>query len=303
MSLAVSRASRALPRRARGAEARSKARRGLARRCVFGLGERSGRDPLYIGHHRPAQGRGPEPRQRACHRAQCECLRQNHRARRDHRLSANGLGRRSHFQLRAGARGGILRRLPRKPADRGRGPPRDRPNLFLRASARLREPADLDHGAHGGCGLDQAHGVQSFHGRRKARWRTDFKRRAGLARHARSLWPRTRSGLRTRQEPPRADPDPRRLHGGRGDRARDLPLLPLARAEPETVLRADRSQRLRHAAIRWRDRRGHGGQARARRRDPHVARRARSSIAGLAFSSATSKTARPPKTPRPPMAG
>ena len=69
------------------------------------------------------------------------------------RLPADGLGRRPHLLLRPGLRRGHVRVLPGKPGNRGRGPARDRPDLFLRAAARVREPAHPDHGAHGGCRL------------------------------------------------------------------------------------------------------------------------------------------------------
>ena len=47
--------------------------------------------------------------------------------------------------------------------------------------------------------------------------------------------------LRAAEERARLLAHPRRLHGGRGDRAGDVPLLSLARHEPEAALRPDRS--------------------------------------------------------------
>ena len=61
--------------------------------------------------------------------------------------------------------------------------------------------------------------------------------------------------------------DPRRLHGRRGHRAGAVPLLPLARHEPEAALRPDRGQRVRHAAAGRRGLCRHRGQAGAGRGD------------------------------------
>ena len=61
--------------------------------------------------------------------------------------------------------GGHVRVLPGKPRNHRRGPPRDRPDLFLRTPARVREPAHPDHGAHGGRGLAQEAHVPVFPGR------------------------------------------------------------------------------------------------------------------------------------------
>jgi acyl-CoA synthetase (AMP-forming)/AMP-acid ligase II len=53
-------------------------------------------------------------------------------------------------------------------------------------------------------------------------------------------------GLRAAEEPDGPDPPEGRLHRRRGHRPGDFPLLPVARAEPETALRPDGSQRLHH---------------------------------------------------------
>ena len=53
----------------------------------------------------------------------------------------------------------------------------------------------------------------------------------------------------------------RRLHRRRGHRAGAVPLLPLARHQPEAALRADRGQRLHHAAARRRGLSRHRRQA------------------------------------------
>ena len=75
--------------------------------------------------------------------------------------------------------GGHVRVLPGKPGDRGRGSPRDRPHLFLRAAARVREPAHPGHGAHGGRGLAQEAHVPVLPRRGPALRRADPRRQAG----------------------------------------------------------------------------------------------------------------------------
>ena len=116
-----------------------------------GQGRRPRRDPLHLGHDRAAEGRDAHLRQRHHLGAQRQRLRQARRERGDHRLSAARLGRRSPLLLRAALCRGLLRQLPGGGRDRGGGPARDRHDLCVRAAARLREPADADHGAHGGC--------------------------------------------------------------------------------------------------------------------------------------------------------
>ena len=83
--------------------------------------------------------------------------------------------------------GGHVRVLPGKPGDRGRGPARDRPHLFLRAAARVREPAHPDHGAHGGRGLAEAAHVPLFPRRGAALRRADPRRQAGRRRRPAAL--------------------------------------------------------------------------------------------------------------------
>ena len=68
------------------------------------------------------------------------------------------------------------------------------------------------------------------------------------------------------EEPLRPLAHPRRLYGGRGDRAGDLPLLSRARHQPEAALRADRGLGLHHRAAGRRNLRRHGRQAEHRRR-------------------------------------
>ena len=71
------------------------------------------------------------------------------------------------------------------------------------------------------------------------------------------------------EEPLRPDAHPRRLYGGRGDRAGNFPLLSRARHQPEAALRADRSLGLHHGAAGRRNLRRYGRQAehRCRRQD------------------------------------
>ena len=203
--------------------------------------------------------------------ARSAALRQARRERRDHRLSAARLGRRPHLLLRAGlSSAGFCVNCPESPRDRGGGPARDRHDLRLRAAARLREPADPHHGAHGGCRRAQAQDVpltSSAHARKCGEKILNGEPvpLSGAA----ALAARRRPGLRAAEEPLRPDAHPRRLHGGRGDRAGDLPLLSLARHQPEAALRPDRSLGLHHRAARRRDLRRHGRQAehRGRRQD------------------------------------
>ena len=68
---------------------------------------------------------------------------------------------------------------PESPETIDRGPPRDRPDLFLRAAARVREPAHPDHGAHGGRGPAQEGHVPLLPRRGAALRRADPQRQAG----------------------------------------------------------------------------------------------------------------------------
>ena len=180
----------------------------------------------------------------------------------------DGLGRRPHLLLRAVLRGRLLRELPGKPGDGDPGPARDRPHLFLRPAARLREPAHIDHGAHAGCRTAEARHVPFLHGRGEASGREDPRRRTRAPRRSPALCARSRARLWAGDEPARLHAAQGRLHRGRGDRPRNLPLLPLARDQPEAALRADRGERLHHHAAGRRDRRGDGRQARPGRGDP-----------------------------------
>ena len=80
-------------------------RRGLvARRDRQGQGRGRQRDALHLGHHRPAQGRDADARQHHPLRAERQQVRRLHGRRHPARLSADGLGRRSHLLLRPGLR-------------------------------------------------------------------------------------------------------------------------------------------------------------------------------------------------------
>ena len=68
-----------------------------------------------------------------------------------------------------------------------RGPARDRHDLRVRAAARLREPADAHHGAHGGCGALKRKMFHYFIGVARQLGREDPQQRAGAARRAPAL--------------------------------------------------------------------------------------------------------------------
>ena len=137
--------------------------------------------PLHLRHHRPVQGRGAVGgalhRRRLRHRR----LRQAHRARRGAGLSAARLGRRPLSQLRAGPGRRLLHGLPGKRRHRDGGPPRDRPDVLLRAAAHLRADADPRDDPHGGRGLPQAPPVPLFHRRGAALRRGNPQQAAGAA--------------------------------------------------------------------------------------------------------------------------
>ena len=163
--------------------------------------------------------------------------------------------------------GGHVRVLPREPGDRGRGPARDRPDLFLRAAARVREPAHPDHGAHGGRGLAEEAHVPLFPGRGAALRRGHPQRQAGRRQGPAALSAGQPARLCAAQQPHGLLAHARRLYRRRGHRARAVPVLPLARHQPEAALRPDRGQRLHHAAARRRGLSRHRRQAGPGRRD------------------------------------
>ena len=123
--------------------------------------------------------------------------------------------------------------------------PRDRPDLLLRAAARLREPADAGHDPHGRRGPRQARAVSHVHGRREALRRRPARRQAGRPRRPRPVRDRRARRLRAAEERARHEPAARRLHRRRGDRAGPVRLLSLDRHQPEAALRPDRDVRVR----------------------------------------------------------
>ena len=234
--------------------------------------------------------------------AERQQVRQLHARRHAARLPADGLGRRSHLLLRPGlSPAAMCVRLPGEPGDDRRGPPRDRPDLFLRAAARVREPAHPDHGAHGGCGLAQEGACSTI----SSAWRGAAASRSSTA--SRSA-PRTgcSTGSATCWSTRRCATAwasrriARGLHGRRGHRPRAVPLLPLARHQPEAALRADRGQRLHHAAARRRGLFRHRRQARARTSRSRSPTAARCCSRAPASSSSTTRTTRPPRETKTP---
>ena len=129
------------------------------------------------------------------------------------------------------------------------GSARDRADVLLRAAAHLRADADARHDPHGGRGLPQAPAVPLL----SSAWRGATARRSSTASRCRctagcSTALGNAPGLRAAQERARPLARARRLYRGRGDRARPVLVLPLARPEPEAALRPDRSLPLSHRA-------------------------------------------------------
>ena len=135
-------------------------------------------------------------------------------------------------------------------------PPRVFENLLTQVMIRME-----DASAH------QARAVPAFHGRRAPLRRRDPRRQAGVALPTALQYALGNvlvygaAAQRARHEP-----HPRRLHGGRRDRPRPVPLLPLDRHQPEAALRLDRDLRLRLPAAGRRRQVRHRRQAGARRR-------------------------------------
>ena len=77
---------------------------------------------------------------------------------------------------------GLHDQLPRIGRHGDDRPARDRPDVLLRAAARVREPADAGDDPHGGRERDQALAVPALHGGRAALRRRDPRRQAGVAR-------------------------------------------------------------------------------------------------------------------------
>ena len=154
-------------------DARDRRRRALARweaRIAAGKGARPRRHPLHLGHHRPAQGRDADAIDNIIVSAR------NGNALRPARRERGGASPICRWPgsaitsspTRSPMWPAIASTARRRPETVVRGPPRDRHHLLLRAAARLREPADPDDGAHGGCRRAQAPDVPLFHRRRAA---------------------------------------------------------------------------------------------------------------------------------------
>ena len=268
-----------------------------------GKGARRQRDALHLRHHRPAQGRDADARQHHPLGPERQQVRRLRARRPAARLPADGLGRRPHLLLRPGLRRRHVRVLPGKPRDRRRGPPRDRPHLFLRAPARVREPAHPDHGAHGGraAGSRSACSIISWAWRGAAASRSSTASRSASRTGCSTGW--ATSWSTRRSQPHGLLAHARRLHRRRSHRAGAVPLLPLARHQPEAALRADRGQRLHHAAARRRGLSRHRRQAgpgRARSKSPTAAR---CCSRAPACSSSITRTTRPRARPRRRTAG
>jgi hypothetical protein len=121
------------------------------RRDRQGQPRRRRRDAVHLGHHRQAEGRLPDPRAPSSRRRSGGCELRPARPRRRHPLlPADGLGGRPPVLLRPGAGGRLHHQLPGIGRDGDDRPARDRPDLLLRAAARVREPADAGDDPHGG---------------------------------------------------------------------------------------------------------------------------------------------------------
>ena len=141
------------------------------------------------------------------------------------------------------------------------------PTYYFAPPRDLREPADAGDDPHGGRERDQARAVPttSWPSRASAAPRSSTARpcRSASASHY-ALGNVLVYGAAAQRA--RHEPRPRRLHGGRRDRPRSLPLLPLDRHQPEAALRLDRDLRVRVPAARRRREARRGRPAGAARR-------------------------------------
>ena len=162
-------------------------------------------------------------------------------------VPADGVGRRPPVLVRAGLYAGFTDQLPRVGRHGDDRPARDRPDLLLRAAARVREPADAGDDPHGGCRRASSAGCSAHFMDVARRCGAEHPRRqAGVALADRAaVRARQPAGLRPAAQRARHEPHPRRLHRRRGDRPRPVPLLPLDRHQPEAALRLDRDLRVR----------------------------------------------------------
>ena len=257
-------ARRAGRRRPRLGRAASRLLRGRGRQ---GEGRRRRRAVLHLRHDRQSEGRRPHPRDADRPRRRRRPLRQAHRRRRGARLPAAGLGRPEHLLLRAVAGLRLRRQLPGVGEHGDDRPEGDRPDLLLRAAARLRGPAHQRDDPHGRRRPAEALAVRPGDGAGAPGRPGADGRQAG--RRARPAALRARQGpdLRAAAQHAGLFAGARRLHRRRGDRPRPLHLLPLDRHQPEAALRLDRDRGVRLPAARQRGARRHRRRADRRRRD------------------------------------
>ncbi len=262
------------------------------------------RDVLHLGHHRPAEGRGPHPREPHHRRPHGRRDGRAHARRGGARVHAARLDRAEHLLVRAALRRRLLRLLPRVRRDGDGRHARDRADVLLRGAARAGGAAHAGDDPDGGRERAQARDVPLLHGARAARRREDPRREgAGGPRRPAAVPDRRRPRLRAVAERARHEPGADRLHRGRSDRARPLRLLPFDRHQPQAALRLDRDLGVR---VRAAERPGEGRHRRPageRRRDQGDRRRARSSSARRGSSRAITRTPRRPPRRRRTTAG
>ena len=184
-----------------------------------------GRDVLHLRHHGQAQGRGAHALHlaRPCRRRRA--LRQAHGARGGAGLSAAGLDRPEHLQLCAVAGVRLRRQLPRVGRDGDDRPEGDRPDLLLRAAARVRGPADDGDDPHGGCLAHQALAVPARDGPGAPRRPGHHGRQAGRGPRPPEVPPGQPADLRPAAQHAGHEPGARGLHRRRGHRPGPVHLL------------------------------------------------------------------------------
>ena len=211
------------------ARARSRESRVLRRRSGQGRRRRRVDHAVHVGHDGQAEGRVPDARRVHRRRQGRRRIRPPDGAGQHPVVPADGVGGRSPLLVRAVAVRRLHHQLPRIGRHGDDRSARDRPDLLLRASARVREPADAGDDPHGGRERDQALAVPLFHGRRAPLRRGDPGRPSGRASPTGSLRARQRADLRAAAQRAGNEQHPHRLYRRRRDRPRSLPLLPLDR--------------------------------------------------------------------------
>ena len=224
-----------------------------------GRGHRGHR--LHLGHHRAAQGRdalAPQPDRDRAERGRAGAA---HRGRGGHGLPADGVDRRPHVLLQPVDGGRLHHQLSGERGHRAGRPQGDRADLLLRPAPHLGEHPHLGDDPGGGQRLAQAAPRPLLPRPRPPGGalppRPPPDRPAGPPARA----PRAPPGVGAAAGQPGHEPDPDRLHRGRGHRARAVRVLPLTRHQREAALRHDRVERADlHPARRRREAR-HGGAA------------------------------------------